>query len=174
MITKRSDIYISNQNICSTYIHNLVKLHTCDQFWSKFLFISEIQNGGWGRQETFCWWITSGGFARWFAGKISLIDYGITSHSFQEYFGKFGELDSVKLKMDPMTGNLPVTNRNKFLIRSIPGICLHFIQDWGGTWQVNRSKFLFSYLSLQWLVRKYVLWQNVLLYDYYIHMRRMG
>ena len=25
----------------------------------------------------------------------------------QEYFGKFGELDSVKLKMDPMTGNFP-------------------------------------------------------------------
>ena len=26
----------------------------------------------------------------------------------QEYFGKFGELDSVKLKMDPMTGNLNI------------------------------------------------------------------
>ena len=99
---------------------------------------------------------------------ISCMDYRLTSLSFQEYFGKFGELDSVKLKMDPMTGNLPVTYKNWFLIRSIPGICLHFIQDWGGTWQVNRSKFLFSYLSLQWLVRKYVLWYNVLLIDYYI------
>ena len=60
---------------------------------------------------------------------ISCMDYRLTSLSFQEYFGKFGELDSVKLKMDPMTGNLPVTNKNNFLLRSIPGICLHFIQD---------------------------------------------
>ena len=31
---------------------------------------------------------------------------GLSSPSAQEYFGKFGELDSVKLKMDPMTGKL--------------------------------------------------------------------
>ena len=106
-------LYIFNQNICSTYIHNLVKLHTCDQCWTKFLFISDIQNGGWGGQETFCWWITSGGFARWFAGKIlSVVGYELSCLSLQEYFGKFGELDSVKLKMDPMTGNIYLWHTN--------------------------------------------------------------
>ena len=36
MITKRS--YIFNQNICSTYTHNIINQNTCDQ---KFLFIAD-------------------------------------------------------------------------------------------------------------------------------------
>ena len=35
------------------------------------------------------------------------MDERLSNVSAQEYFGKFGDLDSVKLKMDPMTGNFP-------------------------------------------------------------------
>ena len=44
---------------------------------------------------------------------------GLSSLSAQEYFGKFGDLDSVKLKMDPMTGNFPKEYKTWIKITSI-------------------------------------------------------
>ena len=150
-------------------------MYTFVQFWTEFLFISEIRfrMGDEEDRKLFVGGLPQEASQddlqvhfslRWRINWWDILVSGLPIQwskclSAQEYFGKFGELDSVKLKMDPMTGESVHFSHISIFdapSRSIPGICLPFIQDWGWNWQVDCSKFkpVYNNIGFHWLTDK--------------------